>query len=90
MKTSLVSVLFVVLILGTVVTAAQSVPPAPQQEFVPVSSLPPADQLPAAPLLIGAYAFVWVALVVYVWWLWRRIGRVERELADLGRLVRKP
>jgi CcmD family protein len=90
MKTSLVSVLLVVLALGTVPAAAQPAPAAPPQEFVPVSSLPPVDQLPAAPLLIGAYAFVWVALLVYVWSLWRRLDRVERELADLRRLIRKP
>jgi len=39
-------------------------PPAGQSEFVPVDSLPPADQLPAAPLLIGAYAFVWLAVMI--------------------------
>ena len=60
-------------------------PPAPpgQTEFVPVSSLPPQDQLPAAPLLIAAYAFVWVALFIYLWSIWRRLQRVEQELAML-------
>ena len=58
-------------------------PPAGQSEFVPMNSLPPADQLPAAPLLITAYAFVWVALALYVWSVWARLGRVERELQAL-------
>lgn len=58
-------------------------PPAGQSEFVPLSSLPPADQLPAAPLLITAYAFVWVALAIYIWSIWARLGRVERELHAL-------
>jgi len=57
----------------------------PPQDFVPAGQLPQADQLPAAPLLIGAYAFVWVALVVYIWSLWRRMTKIERELADLQR-----
>jgi len=70
-------------------TASQ---PAPErvasQDFVPVSALPPqAEQLPAAPLVIGAYAFVWVALLAYVWMLWRRMKKLERELADLQRRV---
>ena len=39
-------------------------PPPGQSEFVPVDSLPPSDQLPAAPLLIAAYAFVWLAVMV--------------------------
>jgi CcmD family protein len=55
-----------------------------QEGFVTVK---PGDQaqerLPATPLVFAAYAFVWVALLVYVFVLWRRIGRVERELVDL-------
>ena len=39
--------------------------------------------LPATPLVFIAYAFVWVALIVYVISLVRRIGRVEQELGDL-------
>ena len=57
-------------------------PPA-QGEFVPVNQLPPGDQLPAAPLLIAAYAFVWVALMIYLWSIWRRLGKVETELHAL-------
>ena len=39
------------------------------------------ETLPALPLVYAAYAFVWVVLIAYVFMLWRRIGRVERELA---------
>ena len=56
-----------------------------QTEFVPIDQLPPAEQLPAAPLLIAAYAVVWIAVFGYVWALWRRLGKVERELSELGR-----
>jgi CcmD family protein len=59
-------------------------PPAGQSEFVPMSELPPGDQLPAAPLLIAAYAFVWVATMVYVWTVWRRLNRVESEMRVLA------
>ena len=60
----------------------------PQQpnDFVPLKDLPgkvQQEQLPAAPLVMGAYGFVWVALLVYVWSLWRRVGAVQRELTDL-------
>ena len=58
-------------------------PAAGQSEFVPVNQLPPADQLPAAPLLIAAYAFVWVVLMLYLWSLWRRLGKVEIDMASL-------
>jgi len=61
--------------------------PAGQSEFVPVSELPVAEQLPAAPLLIAAYAVAWVALLVYVWALWRRLGSVEKEIADVARRI---
>jgi CcmD family protein len=38
------------------------------------------EQLPATPLVFSAYAFVWVALVVYVFTMWRRVTRLETEL----------
>jgi CcmD family protein len=59
-------------------------PPKGQSEFVPVDSVPVADQLPAAPLLIAAYAFVWIAVMVYVWSIWRRMNKVEDEMRALA------
>jgi CcmD family protein len=64
-----------------VMAAAQ--PPAAQDEYVPVKEVPPEDQLPAAPLLIGAYAIAWVAILGYLWSIWSRLGTVERELQQL-------
>lgn len=61
----------------------------PPTGFVPAGELPPTEQLPAAPLLIIAYAFVWVALMLYVWSVWRRLVRVEGELSALEQRVRK-
>jgi CcmD family protein len=55
----------------------------PQSEFVKASQVP-TEVLPAAPLVLIAYAFVWVALIGYVFALWRRLGRVERELAQVS------
>jgi CcmD family protein len=60
-------------------------PPAPPDGFVPASSLPSQEQLPAAPLVIGAYAVAWVAVFGYLWSIWQRMGRVERELTDVSR-----
>jgi CcmD family protein len=56
---------------------------APQDEFVPISQLPAQDQLPAAPLLVGAYAFVWVVICGYVISLARRVSSVQRDVARL-------
>ena len=41
------------------------------------------EQLPATPLVFTAYAFVWVALLAYVFILFSRLKKVERELVDL-------
>ena len=71
------------LLVTGVLLAAQA--PAGQSEFKPADSLPPTDQLPAAPLLITAYAFVWVAVLVYVWTIWRRLNKVESEMQVLAR-----
>ena len=59
-------------------------PPTGQSEFVPVESLPASDQLPAAPLLVTAYAFVWIAVMVYLWSIWRRLNKVEDEMRALA------
>ena len=59
-------------------------PPTGQSEFVPVESLPAGDQLPAAPLLVTAYAFVWIAVMVYLWSIWRRLNKVEDEMRALA------
>jgi CcmD family protein len=59
--------------------------PPPSGEFVPLDQLPPSDQLPSAPLLVTAYAFVWVALLFYVWTIWRRLNKVDSEMQALGK-----
>ena len=56
-----------------------------QEEFVPIDELPPEDQLAAAPLLVTSYAFAWVAILGYLWSIWRRLGHVERELSEVAR-----
>ena len=61
--------------------------PEPPAGFVPASSLPQQEQLPAAPLVITAYAIAWIAVFGYLWSIWQRLGRVERELADVTRRV---
>jgi len=55
-----------------------------QSEFKPVTEIPASEQLPSAPLVIGAYAFVWLAFLVYVWMMWRKLGKVEQDLSALS------
>jgi|SRR6266550_3884178 len=60
-------------------------PPSPPEGFVPAGKLLAREQLPAAPLVIAAYAVAWVVVFGYLWSIWQRVGRVERELADVSR-----
>lgn len=55
------------------------------QGFVPINEIPASEQLPAAPLLVTAYAIVWVVPMIYLWLIWRRLNKVEREVSDLER-----
>jgi len=57
--------------------------PKQQEGFVPVTELPPQDQLPAAPLLVTAYAFVWLALFGYLVSVGSRLSKVQREVERL-------
>jgi CcmD family protein len=71
-------------LLWTVAAMAMQ-PPAAQSEFVPATPGAATEQLPAAPLLIAAYAFVWIAAMVYLWTIWRRLNQVEDDLHALER-----
>ena len=68
---------------------AQTVPPAATEGFVPMSAAAPREILPATPLVFYAYSFVWLALIVYVFTIWRRMARVERDLADVQRRLKE-
>jgi len=70
-------------LLAPAVLAVQQAPPG-QSEYVPIKDLPPADQMPAAPLLIAAYAFAWIAAMFYLWTIWRRLSKVEAEMRVLA------
>ena len=61
----------------------------PQSEFIPVTEIPASEQMPSAPLVIAAYAFVWLAFMVYVWMMWRKLGKVEQELQTLSTQIGK-
>ncbi len=58
-------------------------PPQPPPGFLPVNELPPGQELPAAPFLIGAYVFFLLLMVFYLWTIWRRLGRVQDEMRAL-------
>jgi CcmD family protein len=88
------AVLLIALVCAAPGFAAAAQPPAaePQEEFAPISELPPQEQYPVLPLLVGAYVFVVVVLFVYLFSLARRLAVVHREVerleADLKRTGR--
>jgi hypothetical protein len=75
--------LVLMLLAGAPVMALQ--PPAAQEGFVPFTGVPPGEQIPAAPLVIGAYAFFLLLMMFYLWTIWRRIGKVETDMRALER-----
>jgi len=76
-------VLSMLMLLSAVALFAQA-----QGQFVPVTPGQMQEPIPAAPLVFIAYGFVWVALAVYVFTIWRRLGQVERELGALNERLR--
>ena len=91
--TKIARLMVVMLFLGVLLTggasavlAQQPAVAAPEQGFVPVKNLPgQQEHLPAAPLVMTAYAVAWVVVVLYLWSIWRRLAGVEREIAAVGR-----
>ena len=63
--------------------------PAGQSEFVPVNGLPESEKLPAAPLLVIAYAVFLVLMIFYVWTVWRRLNKVEADMRALEQRTAK-
>jgi CcmD family protein len=81
LKPAATSTLIVLLLwIGPSVASAQ---PQPPKDFVAVDESQPGEQIPALPLIAGAYGFIWVALLGYVWSVGRRLQKVEGELAEL-------
>ncbi len=85
----LASALLVLTLAWPAIAAAQQPPPptAAQEGFVPIDQVQAKEELPAAPLVMIAYGIAWLAVFGYVWTIWRRLGNVEREIADVNRRI---
>jgi hypothetical protein len=82
-----IAVVFVLTMQVAPLSAQQD--PRQQEQFTPIDQLPPQEQLPAAPLLVGAYAFVLLMLFGYLVMVSRRLTTIRSEVdrldADLKR-----
>jgi CcmD family protein len=90
MRTTVFTILLLAgMLIGSSAPALAAQPPVPpaQEGFVPLDQMPQQEQLPAARLVIAAYAVAWVLVFGYLWSIWSRLARVERELADVSRRV---
>ena len=85
LATNWIVIVFAIAIICSVSLIAQQVPPGTPDGFVPLDPSAAREQLPAAPLVIGAYAIAWVLLIGYLWSIWRRLGKVQQEMAVLSR-----
>jgi hypothetical protein len=65
---------------------AEAQPPA-TEGFVPVEDLHGQEEMPAAPLVAAAYGVAWAAVLIYLFSIWRRLGTVEREMAEVSRRI---
>jgi CcmD family protein len=54
------------------------------QEFVKVEGAP-RQEVPAVPFVAVAYGFIWIAVLVYVFFVARGVRRVRGELSELRR-----
>jgi hypothetical protein len=63
--------------------------PKQQEVFTPIDQLPPQEQLPAAPLLVGAYAFVLLMLFGYLFIVSRRLTVIQQEVDRLDRDIKR-
>jgi hypothetical protein len=56
-----------------------------RDQYVPIDQLPPNEQMPSAPFVVAAYSAVWIIAMLYLWSIWRRIGKVEADMQVLAR-----
>jgi CcmD family protein len=72
-------VVLVLIVAGTALASAQG-----KDDFVEINPAAMDERLPAVPFIFAAYGIAWAAVLIYVWGVWRRIARVERELREVG------
>ena len=70
-------------------TIAQPEQQTQVEDFIPFDQLPPTEQIPAARLLIAAYAIVLVVLFLYVVTVARRLTAVHDEIQRLESDLRR-
>ena len=73
-----IAVAVTIIVTGTAAVLAQTT-----SGFEPATNIGK-ESLAAGPLVYTAYAIVWLVLIGYLFMLWRRLDRVERELREVA------
>jgi len=73
----------IAVVVTIVATSAAALLAQTTKGFEPATNLGK-EGLPAGPLVYTAYAIVWLVLIGYVFMLWRRLDRVEKELREVA------
>jgi len=89
MRTLIRTIAVVCVLMVHVVPSTAQTQPRQQEEFTPIDQLPPQEQLPAAPLLVGAYAFVLLMLFGYLIMVSRRLSTIQTEVDRLDADVKR-
>ncbi len=76
-----------VLLAPAAARAQQPPTTAAQDGFVPVDEIKPQEHLPAAPLVMIGLRGRLGRVFGYVWSLWSRLAKVEREIAEVSRRI---
>jgi CcmD family protein len=84
--------LLAIVTIGPVVAASAQTPqppdtPAARDGFLPLDESQVQERLPATPIVATAYSVAWLVIFTYVWSLWSRLSRVERDIADVSRRI---
>jgi CcmD family protein len=89
MRTLIRTIAVACVLMVQVVPSTAQTQPKQQEEFTPIDQLPPQEQLPAAPLLVGAYAFVLLMLFGYLVMVSRRLSAIQTEVERLDADVKR-
>jgi hypothetical protein len=81
--------LVLLVLIGMPVAPVHAQQPEQQGEFQPAENLPQRERMPAAPLLISAYAVALVALFGYLVSVSRRVSAVKADIVRLESDVKR-
>jgi CcmD family protein len=78
-----------VVALGVTVWLLHAAAPALAEEFKKFEGKP-TEAIPSTPFVVGAYGFIWAAVLVYVLLVARGLAQAQGEIAELKKKLANP